>query len=488
MLFNSIDFWGFFAVIFTLYFFVPQKFKWLFLLLASYFFYGYWKKEYLLLLAFPTLVTYVAARGMDAARSPGRRKLFFWSGLTVSLGLLFVFKYLGLFWQTLLDLIGYLRHEPMKSSLHILLPIGISFFTFRMLSYLIDVYLRRIPAEKHLGIYALYVSFFPQLLAGPIDRAAHLIPQLKSPVHFDWDRITSGFRLIVWGLFKKMVIADRMIFFVTHVFRSPEGQRLYLVFAAYFYAFQIYCDFSGYSDMAIGVSRILGFTSQKNFDFPYFSRSVSEFWNRWHISLSSWLRDYLFLPLAYATMRRIKGAELLAVKAETWGYFVGIFLTMLLGGLWHGAGWTFVIWGALYGVYMMFAYASKRLRKKIVKKTGLQRLPRLHAAWSIFVTFNLVSFAWIFFRAPSFPAALTAIGQIEFRFPDDESIHLLFNLLLLLPFVLIEFFYKNSGGSGPIVFWQRFPKPVKMAFFALFCCLLLVFAMDATNEFIYMQF
>ncbi|MCX6558192.1 MAG: MBOAT family protein, partial [Candidatus Aminicenantes bacterium] len=486
--FNSIDFWGFFAVIFALYFFVPQKFKWLFLLLASYFFYGSWKKEYLLLLAFPTLVTYIAARGMDAARSPGKRKLFFWSGLTVTLGLLIVFKYLGLFWQTFLDLLGYLRHQRLTSALHILLPLGISFFTFRMISYLIDVYLRRIPAEKHLGIYALYVSFFPQLLAGPIDRAAHLIPQLKSPVRFDWDRITSGFRLIVWGLFKKLVIADRLLFFVTQVFRHPHDQRVYLLFAAYFYAFQIYCDFSGYSDMAIGVSRILGFESQKNFDFPYFSKSISEFWNRWHISLSSWLRDYLFLPLAYATMRRIEGARLLGVKAETWGYFVGTILTMLLGGLWHGAGWTFVIWGGLYGVYMTFAYASKRLRKRLVRKTGLRRLPRLHAILSIFITFNLVSFAWIFFRSPTFPAALTFISRMQLRFPDDGSVHFIFDLLLLLPFLLIEFFYKNSEHGGRIAFWRRFPKPVKMAFFALFCCLLIVFAMDTANEFIYMQF
>jgi len=485
MLFNSFDFWGFFAVIFAVYFFVPQKFKWFFLLLASYFFYGHWKKEYLSLLIFSTLVTYVVARAMATARTPGRRKLFFWSGLTVSLGLLFVFKYLELFWQTILDLQGYLRHEQMKSALHILLPIGISFFTFRMISYLIDVYYQRIPAEKHLGIYALYVSFFPQLLAGPIDRAARLIPQLKSTVYFDWERIASGCRLIVWGLFKKIVIADRLLWFVTQVFRCPQGQDVYLIFTAYFYAFQIYCDFSGYSDMAVGVSRILGFESMKNFDFPYFSKSITEFWSRWHISLSSWLRDYLFLPLAYATMRRIKGAKLLAIKAETWGYFVGILLTMLLGGLWHGAGWTFVIWGALYGIYQMVAYASKRLRRRIVKKIGLQRLPRLHSALSIFLTFNLVSFAWIFFRASSFSHALTYIGQMKLHFPKDSSVHFYYNLILLLFFLISEYFYKNRDR---LVFWQRFPRPVKMAAFAFFCCLLLVLAMDTSNEFIYMQF
>jgi len=485
MLFNSIVFWEFFAVILAAYFFVPQKFKWFFLLLASYFFYGNWKREYVLLLALPTLATYFAARAMAAARTPARRKIILWSGLTVTLGLLFIFKYLQFFWQMFLDLQGYLRHEQARSALHIILPIGLSFFTFRMVSYLLDVFYRRIPAEKHLGLYALYVSFFPQLLAGPIDRAAQLIPQLRTPVSFDWERITSGGRMIVWGLFKKIVIAARLNFFVTYVFYHPESQGLHLVFAAYFYAFQIYCDFSGYSDIAVGVSRILGFESMKNFNFPYFSKSISEFWNRWHISLSSWLRDYLFLPLAYAVMRRIKGEKLLAVKAETWGYFIGIFLTMLLGGLWHGAGWTFIAWGALYGIYLMFGYAGKRLRKKIAKKTGLQRLPRLHAAWSIFITFNLVSFAWVFFRSFSFGHALKYLSQIKFFFPPSGGAHLLFNLILLAFFLLIEYFYKNIDR---IVFWQRFPRHVKMAAFAFFCCLLIILAVDKSNEFIYFQF
>ena len=485
MLFNSIDFWGFFAVIFAMYFFVPQKFKWFFLLLASYFFYGYWEKEYLLLLALPTLVTYFAARALTVTKNRTGRRIYFWCGLGTTLGLLFYFKYLDLFGQALYSLLGRFLHGRPFPSLNLLLPIGISFFTFRMVSYLIDVYYQRIPAERHLGIYALYVSFFPQLLAGPIDRAARLIPQLKAPVYFNWERITSGFRLIVWGLFKKMVIADRLILFVNQAFLNPEGQSLHLIAAAYFYAFQIYCDFSGYSDIAVGVSRILGFESMKNFDFPYFSKSITEFWSRWHISLSSWLRDYLFLPIAYATMRKIKGEKMLAVKVETWGYFVGIFFTMLLGGLWHGASWTFVIWGGLYGIYQMFAYASKRLRKKIVKKIGLQRLPWLHSALSVFITFNLVSFAWIFFRAASFRNALTYIGQIGFHLPEDGSVHLFYNLILLLFFLLIEFFYKNSDR---IVFWQRFPRPVKMAAFAFFCCLLLVLAMDSSNEFIYFQF
>ncbi|MBN2346030.1 MAG: MBOAT family protein, partial [Candidatus Aminicenantes bacterium] len=243
MLFHSVEFWVFFAAVFAAYFFLPRKSRWPFLLLASYAFYGYWKWDYVLLLAFPTLASYGAARLMAAAGQNWQRRLWLGAGLLTSLGLLFVFKYLELFRQTLHDLLGLvLRLQPL-SPLKIILPIGISFFTFKIVSYLIDVYHRRTPAEIHIGYYALYVSFFPQLLAGPIDRAAQFIPQLKRPVSFDWERIASGFRLIVWGLFKKMVIADRLALFVNEVFRNPEGQGLQLVLAVYFYSFQIYCDF-----------------------------------------------------------------------------------------------------------------------------------------------------------------------------------------------------------------------------------------------------
>jgi len=485
MLFHSIVFWKFFAVILGVYFFVPQKIRWLFLLLASYFFYGYRRKEYVLLLALPTLATYVAARAMAVARTPVLKKILLWVGLALTLGLLFVFKYLDLFWQIYLNLQGYLRQVPAKSALHVLIPIGISFFTFRMVSYLVDVYHERIPAEKHLGFFALYVAFFPQLLVGPIDRAARLLPQFKQSVAFDWERIVAGVRLIAWGLFKKIVIADRLSFFVNYVFLHPEGQGAHVIFAVYFFAFLIYCDFSGYTDMAIGISRILGFESMKNFDFPYYSRSISEFWNRWHISLSSWLRDYLFLPLAYATMRRIRGEKWLAVKAETWGYMVGIMLTMLLGGLWHGEGWTFVIWGGLFGFYQIVAYASKRQRRKVSKKIGWQRLPWLDSAWKVFVTFNLVSFAWIFFRAASVHHALRMIGQAGLFFPESGGLHLLFNCSMLAFFLILEYFFKNTER---VCFWQRFPRPLKMAAFALFCCLLIILAVDKSNEFIYFQF
>ena len=484
MLFHSVEFCVFFAAIFAMALVVPRKARWFFLLLGSYYFYGFWKWDYLLLLAAATLASYGAARAMAAATG-GRRKLWLGLGLAVTLGLLIVFKYLDLLLQTLHDLAGVLFRLQPLAPLKILLPIGISFYTFKAVSYLIDVYYQRIPAERHLGIFALYVSFFPQLLAGPIDRAAQFIPQLKAPAPLTFERVVSGFQLVAWGLFKKMVIADRLVLFVDEVFRHPEGQGLQLLVAVYFFAFQIYCDFSGYSDIAVGISRILGYDSMKNFDFPYFARSIPQFWSRWHISLSSWLRDYLFLPIAYAVMRRIQGEKLLRVKAETWGYFIAIFLTMLLGGLWHGASWNFVAWGGLFAVYQVFSYASRRLRKKMLRVCGLQRRPRLHAALSILLTFHLVSLAWVFFRAPSFAAALSFLKRLSLEWPRNFSVHLAVNLVLLLIFVIMEFFLKNRESHG---FWRRWPVWCRVAAFALFCCLLIILAVDNSNEFIYFQF
>lgn len=484
MLFHSAEFWIFFAALFAIALAVPRRARWFFLLLGSYYFYGVWKWEYLLLLAAATLASYGAARAMAAAAGR-RRKLWLGLGLAVTLGLLVVFKYLDLLLQTAHDLAGALLGLEPLAPLKILLPIGISFYTFKAVSYLIDVYHGRTPAERHLGIYALYVSFFPQLLAGPIDRAAQFIPQLKAPPPCTYERVASGFQLVVWGLFKKLVIADRLALFVDEVFRHPEGQGLQLLAAVYFFAFQIYCDFSGYSDIAVGLSRILGYDSMKNFDFPYFARSIPQFWSRWHISLSSWLRDYLFLPGAYAVMRRIRGERLLRVKAETWGYFVAIFLTMLLGGLWHGASWNFVAWGGLFAVYQAVSYAGKKPRKRLLRLCGLQRRPRLHAALSILLTFHLVSLAWVFFRSHSLAAAWSFLGRLSLERPGQFSPHLAVNLVLLLLFAVMEFFFKNRETRG---FWRRWPVCCRVAAFALFCCLVIVLAVDSSNEFIYFQF
>lgn len=485
MIFNSIAFLIFFAGVFSVYFFIPQKFKWLFLLMASYFFYGYWKIEYLVLLILPTLLIYFISLKISRTEAKHQRKQWLVLGLISGLAFLVVFKYSDFIGASMFSLAGFFIPDIEYNPLKLLWPIGISFYTFKLVSYLIDVYNENAKAEKHLGYFALYVSFFPQLLMGPIDRAVKFIPELKKKVNFDIDRIVSGFRLVVWGIFKKMVIADRLAVFVNEVFRDPENQGINLIFGAYFYGFQIYCDFSGYSDIAIGISRILGFKAMKNFDFPYFSKSMVQFWNNWHISLSTWLRDYLFLPIAYAVMRPIKTATLYRVKAETWGYVIGMFITMFLGGLWHGPAWTFVIWGALHGVYLGMSYTTKKLRKKAVKKIKLNKLPGLRYFIGVFITFNLVSFAWIFFRAESFEKAVNYIKSIRLTSTGKGTGYLFFNVILVVVFILLEILYKNRE---KLVFVQRIPALVKVAGFALFICLIIIFSVDTSNEFIYLQF
>ena len=488
MIFNSIEFLIFFSIVLALYFFVPHRFKWLYLLAASYFFYGYYKLEYLPFMVVPTLMVYfigLKISRLNPEKSKSQRKGLLILGLFSALAVLLVYKYTNFVGSSLFALAGIFSKDLTYHPLELLYPIGVSFFSFKMVSYLVDVYNENAGAEKHLGYFALYVSFFPQVLAGPIDRAVRFIPELKKKINFDVDRVVSGFQLVAYGIFKKMVIADRLAIFVNEIFASPAHQGIHLIFAAYFYAFQIYCDFSGYSDIAIGISRILGFKSMDNFDFPYFSKSMTQFWNGWHISLSTWLRDYLFLPIAYAVMRPIKTPKRFHIKAETWGYVIGMFITMFLGGLWHGASWTFVIWGSLHGLYLVVGYATKKTRKKWVKKIKLNRIPRLRHLISVFITFNLVSFAWIFFRAPSFKEAVTYIKHIQLKVPGQGVVHLLFNLLLVLIFILVELIYKNRE---KMKWLQRVPQVVKIAGFALFICLIIIFAVDTANEFIYVRF
>ncbi|MDQ1353199.1 MAG: hypothetical protein QG657_3505 [Acidobacteriota bacterium] len=485
MIFNSIDFLIFFGIVFALYFFIPTKFKWLFLVIASYFFYGYWKIEYLVFLIVPTILIYFIGLKISQTQAKPRRKRYLILGLIAGLGCLVVYKYADFIGSSLYSLAGLFSPNLKYNPLNLLWPIGISFYSFKLVSYLVDVYNDNAKPEKHFGYFALYVSFFPQLLMGPIDRAVNFIPELKKKVNFDIERVLSGFRLILWGLFKKMVIADRLAIFVNEIFRDPAHQGINLIFGAYFYAFQIYCDFSGYSDIAIGISRILGFKSMQNFDFPYFSKSMTQFWSKWHISLSTWLRDYLFLPIAYAVMRPIKTPRLYKIKAETWGYVVGMFITMFLGGLWHGPAWTLVIWGALHGIYLGVGYTTKKARKKFVKKIKLNKFPALRYGVSVFITFNLVSFAWIFFRAESFQKAFTYIKYIQLVLSGKGTGYLFVNLVMVVVFILLEVLYKNRD-KLPVL--RRIPVFVKVVGFALFICLIIIFAVDTTNEFIYFQF
>ncbi|MBN1196594.1 MAG: MBOAT family protein [Candidatus Aminicenantes bacterium] len=485
MIFTSQVFLMFFAVVFTVHFLLPHRFRWIFLLAASFYFYAFRNPWNLALLLLPTLAVYLIARIFENPLSQRRRHLLLALGLASGLSVLLVFKYTNFAGKSIFALISLVAGPISFTPLKIAYIVGISFYSFKLVSYLLEVYHRRMKPERHIGYFTLYVAFFPQLLAGPIDRAEAFIRELKSRSPFDLERISAGFQQVLWGLFKKVVIADRLALFVNEVFKQPDGQGLNLVFGLYFYAFQIYCDFSGYSDMAVGISRMLGYRSMLNFNAPYFSRNLSEFWNRWHISLSTWLRDYLFLPIAYATMRRIRKDRFLGIKVEAWGYCVGIFLTMFLGGLWHGAAWTFVAWGTLHGIYLVVGYATRKPRRRLRRTIGLNHLQPLRNGLQIMVTFHLVTFAWLFFRAESFSAAFHYLAAISLKPGDSGTGHIVFNLILLVLFILMEVLIHNRKRFRWVVTMPAFLRAVLIA---AWICLILILAVDKSNEFIYFQF
>ncbi len=387
MLFNSLEFLLFFAIVCILFFSLPNRFRWALLLGGSYIFYMSWEADYAILLAFLTLFNYYAVHYMDKAGSAGRKKTILVLTIASDVGVLFWFKYLNFFAGSVKAALQHFGVAITVPVFSILLPVGISFFTFKILNYVIDVYRGTIKPERRLGLFALFVSFFPQLIAGPIDRAAKLLPQFSHTHDFDYRRVKDGLTLMLWGFFQKLVIADNLSVLVDRVFKNPyQYEGLSLALAAIFFTFQIYCDFSGYSDIAIGIAQVFGYTSMNNFERPYFSRSVPEFWRRWHISLSSWFRDYLYIPL---------GGNRVAMPR----WYINLFIVFLVSGLWHGANWTFVAWGALHGLFCIASAATGNLRKKLVTATGMDKIPAFHKGMQILVTFCLVSLAWIFFPA-----------------------------------------------------------------------------------------
>jgi len=400
MSFNSHLFLVFFLLVSGLYFLLPYRFRWALLLFSSYLFYLSWKWKYLIPLFFLTLVTYYTALLMGKVENRSQRKKFLLISIVSNLGCLFLLKYFSFF-------SGLFGRVP---SIDLLLPVGISFYTFKNLSYSIDVYRTHQPPERHFGIYALYVAFFPQLLAGPIERAGRLLRQFHAKFDFEGQRAADGFKLIFWGLFQKVVIADTLSSLVDPVFNHPgQHEGPVLAVAAVFFAFQIYCDFSGYSDIAIGAAKVLGYETMQNFNRPYFATSIAEFWRRWHISLSTWLRDYLYIPLG--------GNQVSAPRGS-----FNLLVVFLLCGLWHGANWTFVLWGGLHGFYLILSRLTQTGREWAAGKAGLSRFPAFHQFLRGGITFFLVSFAWIFFRANHVSDALYIVAHLPTGWGDVEGL------------------------------------------------------------------
>lgn len=389
MLFNSLEFLIFFPVVTILFFLLPHRFRWFLLLAASCFFYMFFKPVYILILLFTIIIDYYAGIFIENSATNKKKKFYLFWSLVANISVLAIFKYFNFFNDnitSLAEVFGYQNNIPY---LTILLPIGLSFHTFQAMSYTIEVFRGNEKAERHFGIYALYVMFYPQLVAGPIERPQNVLHQFHEKQYFDYDRVTDGLKLMAWGLFKKVVIADRLALMVNQVYNNPtEYEGVFLIIATVFFAFQIFCDFSGYSDIALGSAQVMGFKLMENFRRPYSAKSIKEFWGRWHISLSTWFRDYLYVPLG-------------GNRVSKWRWYYNIFIVFLVSGLWHGASWTFIIWGALHGIYQVFGFITASKRNEIVRFLRLDNYPKLYNTIQVVSTFCLVCFAWIFFRANS---------------------------------------------------------------------------------------
>lgn len=399
MLFNSLEFLIFFPIVVLVYFCVPQKVRWLWLLAASYYFYMSWNPQYALLIAASTVATWLSALVMErVGGARKKRRWALWSCIIFNLAILFFFKYYAFAAgniEALGRLVGLELHVP---TFDVLLPVGISFYTFQALGYVIDVYRGELPAERNLLRYALFISFFPQLVAGPIERSKNLMHQIHEPHYFDPKRVRDGLLLMGWGFFEKLVLADRIALLVTKVYDNPAAHTgVEIVLATVLFAFQIYCDFAGYSDIAIGAARVMGFTLMKNFKHPYSAVTVSDFWRRWHISLTTWFRDYVYIPLGGS-------------RCAKWKHYRNILITFTVSGLWHGAQWSFVAWGALNGLYQVVGSLAAPFRKGMEARLKWKPDGVLRRWWKRLVTFVLVDFAWLFFRASSF---LTGVGMIR---------------------------------------------------------------------------
>jgi len=478
MLFNSIDFGIFLPIVFVIYWLISKKnisIQNLLLLVASYVFYGWWDWRFLLLVLFSTIVDFSIGIALENEKKELRRRILLWTSIAVNLGFLGFFKYYNFFIENFVDAFSFLGYSISHRSLGIILPVGISFYTFQTLSYTIDVYNGKLKTTRDFIAFAAFISFFPQLVAGPIERATNLLPQFCSERKFDYSKAIDGLRQILWGLFKKVVIADNCAEYANLIFNNSSNYSgSTLLLGAVLFTFQIYGDFSGYSDIAIGTSRLFGFSLMKNFAFPYFSRDIAEFWRRWHISLSTWFRDYLYIPLGGS-----RGGEWMKLK--------NTLIIFLVSGFWHGANWTFIVWGGLNAIY--FFISSKIIKNSrnsdIVAKGRL--LPSTREFMQILFTFSLTVFAWIFFRSDNMGHAASILDQI-FSFSTISLPELLpYNLFILISILLIIEWGGRENQYGLEKLGLNWNRPLRLSFY--YGCVLVIFLFGGKEqEFIYFQF
>ena len=476
MLFNSSIFFLFFLTFFFLYWFATKgdlKKQNLLILAGSYIFYGWWDWRFVFLLLLSTIIDYTF--GLLIHQNPGRRKLFLWLSVFNNLAILGFFKYYNFFADSFREMFLGLGIETQPYILEILLPVGISFYTFHGMSYVIDIYYGRSSPVTNFVDYAVFVSFFPLLVAGPIERANHLLPQVVRPRVFNYYQAVAGCQIIVWGLFKKVVIADGIAGRVNYIFSDyADLSALSLIVGTVLFAIQIYCDFSGYSDMAIGLAKLLGFELLVNFRFPYFSRDIAEFWRRWHISLTSWFKDYLYIPLGGSRNGLLKSIR-------------NIFIIFIVSGFWHGANWTFLVWGVLHALYFMPLLIRGKNRRHLEVAGGNNLLPSLKELAQMMITFSLVCIAWIFFRAENLPHAFDYLSNLlRFDMAIDEKVYSVPITLLIGIMFVIEWFCRRSDIT---YLFSRIPqRAIRYAAYYTIVMTIVMYGTFSQTAFIYFQF
>lgn len=482
MLFNSIDFAIFLPIVFILYWFLTNKnlkLQNLLIVVASYLFYGWWDYRFLLLILFSTIVDYSVGIGLLKQENKTKRKILLGTSILVNLGFLGFFKYYNFFLDNFITAFSFFGTEIKANSLNIILPVGISFYTFQTLSYSIDVYKRKLEPTKDFIAFSAFVSFFPQLVAGPIERARNLLPQFYKKRTFDYSKAVDGMRQILWGLFKKIVIADNCAVFADQIFNnSHDYSGSTLVLGAIFFAFQIYGDFSGYSDIAIGTARLFGFNLMQNFAFPYFSRDIAEFWRRWHISLSTWFRDYLYIPLGGS-----RGTNYFKIR--------NVFIIFLVSGFWHGANWTFIIWGGLNALYFLpiMLLNKNKINTDIVAQG--KHLPSVREVLSMTLTFSLTTIAWIFFRAEDIHHAISYLSDIIhpsiLTLPEliTPKLEMIYTILCVFILVLFEWMNRDKIHALDIA---NYNKSNRWVLYLIIIIMIITFGSFNQNSFIYFQF
>ncbi len=466
MLFNSFAYLLFFPVVCIIYYIIPHKVRWMFLLVTSYFFYMNWQPIYAILILLSTIITYGCAFQIDKAGKEKNRKILLLVSILLNFGILFLFKYYNFLSESVFDLLTYLGVRVQFPEFNLLLPVGISFYTFQAVGYSIDVYRKKLKHEKHFGKYALFVSFFPQLVAGPIERATNLLPQFKKKVSFDYTKAIEGTKLIIWGYFMKVVVADRLAIYVDSVYDNSEmHSAISLIVATVFFAIQIYCDFGGYSNIAIGCAKILGFDLMTNFRRPYFAKNCADFWHRWHISLSTWFKDYVYIPLG--GNRVSKGRK-----------YLNLLITFVVSGLWHGANWTFVIWGALNGIFQVILSI---FRFKLIKIEN-----RVVTLFHVLTTFVLINFTWIFFRANNLSHSFSIIKRM---FTESGGLFIGDNAGFIYSLMAISILLaKDLVDEIQIAIPYANTKVSKYAWYSGLTILIILIGVFDGSQFIYFQF